>query len=254
MSPRMEDSTRLPPGLPPGLPENIETCLEQAGGSGFIAPFLDLAQAAGADQLMIFAYAGSGATCLLSRNFDEAPLGARLASAYLDGGFAQDPLHPRVQTLRPGPAELHRLADHLDAMPPAYRARFFDRPGIRDKTAVLVAGWRLRIAVNFYWRGDAPVADAMARLLARLALLHFEADPEPGLPAPLSALSGRERAVCLGILAGRKAEAIAHDLGVTPHSVVTYRRRAYAKLGIHSRAALFALCRPASVQSIAGTT
>ena len=250
MSPRMEDSAPLPPGLL----ERIETCLEHSGGEGFVAPFLDLVQAAGADQLMIFAYAGGGATCLLSRNFDEARLGARLASDYLAGGFAQDPLYPRILVLALGAAELHRLADHLDAMPPAYRARFFDRPGIRDKTAVLVAGRWLRITVNFYWRGGARVADTVARLLARLALLHFEADPEPGLPSPLSALSGREREVCLGILAGRKAEAIAHAMGVTPHSVVTYRRRAYAKLGIHSRAALFTLCRPAPGQSMAGTT
>ncbi len=250
MSPRMEDSAPLPPGLL----ERIETCLEHSGGEGFVAPFLDLVQAAGADQIMIFAYAGGGATCLLSRNFDEARLGARLASDYLADGFAQDPLHPRILALAPGAAELHRLADHLGAMPPDYRARFFDRPGIRDKSAVLVAGRRLRIAVNFYWRATVPVADALARLLARLALWHFEADPEPGLPAPLSALSGREREVCLGILAGRKAEAIAHAMGVTPHSVVTYRRRAYAKLGIHSRAALFTLCRPAPGQSMAGTT
>ncbi|PKP84612.1 MAG: hypothetical protein CVT80_07200, partial [Alphaproteobacteria bacterium HGW-Alphaproteobacteria-2] len=172
-----------------GLLERIETCLEHSGGEGFVAPFLDLVQAAGADQIMIFAYAGGGATCLLSRNFDEARLGARLASDYLADGFAQDPLHPRILALAPGAAELHRLADHLGAMPPDYRARFFDRPGIRDKSAVLVAGRRLRIAVNFYWRATVPVADALARLLARLALWHFEADPEPGLPAPLSALS-----------------------------------------------------------------
>lgn len=49
--------------------------------------------------------------------------------------------------------------------------------------------------------------------------------------------------MCLGVLAGRKAEVIAHELGVAPTSVVTYRRRAYDKLGIASRGELFAICR-----------
>lgn len=56
-------------------------------------------------------------------------------------------------------------------------------------------------------------------------------------------LSARERAVCLGILAGRKAELIAGDIDVAASTVVTYRKRAYAKLGINSRAALFAICQ-----------
>jgi len=38
-------------------------------------------------------------------------------------------------------------------------------------------------------------------------------------------------------------EAIAGEMGVAPSSGVTFRRRAYAKLGISSRGALFQLCR-----------
>ena len=49
--------------------------------------------------------------------------------------------------------------------------------------------------------------------------------------------------MCQGILNGKKAEAIAGDLDVAPSTVVTYRKRAYAKLGIGARADLFAICR-----------
>ncbi|MEX1663169.1 helix-turn-helix transcriptional regulator [Thioclava sp. 15-R06ZXC-3] len=45
------------------------------------------------------------------------------------------------------------------------------------------------------------------------------------------------------LLAGKKAELIAGQLGVSPVTVTTYRKRAYDKLGIASRGALFALCR-----------
>ncbi|MCY0151317.1 LuxR C-terminal-related transcriptional regulator [Hoeflea alexandrii] len=36
---------------------------------------------------------------------------------------------------------------------------------------------------------------------------------------------------------------IAGELGLSPATIVTYRRRAYGKLGISSRGDLFALCR-----------
>jgi DNA-binding NarL/FixJ family response regulator len=49
--------------------------------------------------------------------------------------------------------------------------------------------------------------------------------------------------VCEAVLAGKKSETIAHDLTIAPSSVVTYKKRAYDKLGICSRAQLFALCR-----------
>ena len=45
------------------------------------------------------------------------------------------------------------------------------------------------------------------------------------------------------MLAGKKAEAIGYDLGIAASSIVTYRKRAYDKLGICSRAQLFDLCR-----------
>jgi len=224
--------------------QRIEACLAQIGRDGFAPCYLDLIEGAGARQVMVFAYRADAAACLLSRNFAEGRLGARLAAQYLDGGFRDDPLRARVLGLAPGAVEAVALAQIAPAMPAAYRATFFQRPGLGDKMAVMAAGAQLRLIVNLYRpAAGQPWPDDLPRLLGRLALLHFEARAGGGDPEALQALSGRERAVCLGILRGLKSEAIAQDLGVAATSVVTYRKRAYAKLGITSRAGLFAICR-----------
>jgi DNA-binding CsgD family transcriptional regulator len=54
-------------------------------------------------------------------------------------------------------------------------------------------------------------------------------------------LTGREKEVCLRILSGYSSEAISADLGVSIHSTLTYRRRAYDKLSISSQNELFAI-------------
>src|SRR5665213_1990431 len=59
---------------------------------------------------------------------------------------------------------------------------------------------------------------------------------------PASApLSKQEIAVCGLVVAGHSTESIAINLAVSSHSIVTYRRRAYAKLGVSSQNELFML-------------
>jgi DNA-binding CsgD family transcriptional regulator len=54
-------------------------------------------------------------------------------------------------------------------------------------------------------------------------------------------LTGREREVCLRILSGQSSEAISSELSISIHSTLTYRRRAYERLGISSQNELFGL-------------
>jgi LuxR family transcriptional regulator, activator of tox operons len=54
-------------------------------------------------------------------------------------------------------------------------------------------------------------------------------------------LSARERDVCLGIMQGQSSEAIALGLGISINTVLTYRKRAYARLGISSHNELMRL-------------
>ena len=58
---------------------------------------------------------------------------------------------------------------------------------------------------------------------------------------PFAALTGREKEVCLRILSGFTSEAIAAELGISLHSALTYRKRAYDRLGISSQNELFGL-------------
>ncbi|OWY08896.1 hypothetical protein B6V74_09505 [Thioclava sp. F42-5] len=100
----------------------------------------------------------------------------------------------------------------------------------------------LRLFVSFYAvDAEGDVCDPeLARLARPLALLHFERALDTGVPAPHTVLSYR-KLVCLGILSGRKSEGIAPELGIPHSSVITYRKRAYGKLGISSPTGLFAI-------------
>lgn len=215
------------------------------GSEGFAGPFLELLREMGADQVMVFSYDGDHAACLLSWNFSHSRLGVKLAADYLDGWYGQDPLYRRVLAAAPGSAELCFLEEVAPLMSDEYRQAFFVLPGIERKAAVLAAGDAQRLILNIYQQdAQCPLAPAEALLFAgRLALLHYGRQADAGYPPPLAALSERERQVCLGVLAGKKTEIIAGEIGVAPSTVTTYRRRAYEKLGISSSAALFAICR-----------
>lgn len=52
-------------------------------------------------------------------------------------------------------------------------------------------------------------------------------------------LTERERKVCALALAGVSIEGSAYELGIKKSSIITYRRRAYARLGISSLNELF---------------
>lgn len=231
---------------------HIDTCLARLGTDAFAQAYCDFVETLGVDQLMIFSTGERQATCLMSRHFSQAALADELATMYLDGWYKRDPLLPELLATPAGTVKLRRLDEISKNMDAEYRQKFFDIPGLLTKTTLLSVGSDLRLFISLYQTAPATSApDAeLSRLVGRLALLHFERQVASDAPALLDVLSTRERAVCLGILAGQKTELIAAEIGVAPSTVVTYRKRAYAKLGISSRASLFALCR--TQQALAG--
>lgn len=228
-----------------GVYRQIDDCLAACGGEAFAPRLLDLVASSGARQLMIFDVTEARARCLLSCNFSNDHLGELLAQRYLDGWFRQDPLLPDLLGLPVGTLRLARLdAAGLEGAPD-YRHEFFSQPGLAGKLSGLAAGAQRRLFVNFYYAaGEAERIDAdLARLGTRLTLMHFDGLAPGAHPSVLDVLSVRERQVCLGVLEGKKTETIAGELALSPTTVTTYRKRAYDKLGIASRAALFAICR-----------
>jgi DNA-binding CsgD family transcriptional regulator len=135
-----------------------------------------------------------------------------------------------------------------------YRRLCFERPRFVEK---LCFGWRgpdHALVVTFYQRHDGASPD-LARLgaLAQLAITGLtRMAARPSEPAPLVAeverrladahpvLTPRERAVCARSLAGRTARAIGAELGLAPGTVLTYRQRAYQKLGVSRSSDLLA--------------
>ncbi|AZV78731.1 LuxR family transcriptional regulator [Parasedimentitalea marina] len=226
----------------------IDLCLARLGTDTFAQAFCDFVERLGTDQIMVFSIEKRQATCLMSRHFSQTALANELAAMYLDGWYRNDPLLPELLASSPGTVTLRSLDDVSKDMDAEYRQKFFDTPGLLTKTTLLGVGSDLRLFISLYQTGTstAPLDPDLFVLVGRLALLHFEQQVGSDAPALLDVLSTRERTVCLGILAGQKTELIAANIGVAPSTVVTYRKRAYSKLGISSRASLFALCRTSS--------
>ncbi len=186
-------------------------------------------------------------------NFRARARGQHLAKNYLEVGHGSDPLVAILRGMNGKAAQeqVIRLCDVIGKMPPWYLETFYRKPELKDEVAVLLADSSSRMIVNFYYhdpetrveKNKAQLTDSYYLLVARLVRAHFALNTDVVSAGPLSILSDRERQVCEGILSGRKSEMIAANIGIAPNSVVTYRRRAYSKLGINSRADLFALCR-----------
>lgn len=146
----------------------------------------------------------------------------------------------------------------------AYQRRFYTGVGIIDKVSFIWRANTIAYYVNLYRTiRTGPYAAEEARALAVLAKLipsivqlhgaRLRLDTEimrrhqPDLTARLVDLLGaklavQEAAVLSRIMMGLNTEGIASDLGLAPSSVITYRKRAYGKLGISTQAELFSRC------------
>jgi len=227
--------------------------LSALGKADFFEPFLKwINKELGADQCMIFFCAdGEKVSTLLFKDFNQNASGKKLAESYVtERLYMQDPNFSTLKSSLPGEVTLIRLADLLDDMSLNYRNRYFDEPGFKDKFSVIYGSEAGNFYINLYHRTanfDQLVPrnqqQAIGQLLGLLVSKHYQLNQTQLSQGPLAFLSERERQVCAAVLQGKKSETIAYELDVAPSSVVTYRKRAYDKLGISSRAQLFALCQ-----------
>jgi DNA-binding CsgD family transcriptional regulator len=243
-------------------------------GSGDIAPAVlaigrpsfpqalidTLRRVADVGHCMVFTFEGERATrCLL--DIGNIPIGADLGLAYAGHFHLTDPNREAIfrERERASPIVLPIFARRMYGE--KYRKIFFEDSEIVDKFATAIWVDSTCFYVNFY-RTTAQGRFARAQITRLMQLSpaigaavarHFQGQAEPdrdpfgklaGLfasRAPLTRLTGREKEVCLRILAGFSSEAISADLGIGLHSTLTYRKRAYDKLGISSQNELFAI-------------
>lgn len=221
-----------------------------------------LRRIAAVDHCMVFAFMPDNTTrCLLTAG--NITIGSDLGAAYAGHFHASDPNKEAIFN-REGVADpvlmpfMARRMYRRD-----YRKLFFDDSGIVDKFAAAVWHEGVCIYTNFY-RIEASggysaaqlaalnrVSPLVAASIARHFQLVHRAAPTQGDAAatlqrafdlaPLNALTTRERDVCSRILRGFSSEAIARELAISLNSVLTYRRRAYQRLGITSQNELFSI-------------
>ncbi|MDB4287582.1 response regulator transcription factor, partial [bacterium] len=107
---------------------------------------------------------------------------------------------------------------------------------------------RLLSSLREVHQGGSPMSSGIARKVVQC----FRKFPPETEENELSQLSKREEEVLNLLAQGYLCKEISEELGISSHTVDTYRRRIYEKLHVHSRAqatALYNELKPASVRA-----
>lgn len=194
----------------------------------------------------------------------DAAAGRSLTRDYVGWHYRSDPNFPDLQRYRKTRRVIVRPLDLRRIGSREYRHRFFAQSGLIDKIALIWYAdfkaynmnlYRARTSGRYSAAERALVARA-AGLLASIARQHCQhflvqkdlstgnmlAFVERLANAAEIPLTRRELDVVSRIALGYRMEAIALDLGIGFESAVSYRKRAYKKLGISSQSELFGLC------------
>jgi DNA-binding CsgD family transcriptional regulator len=182
--------------------------------------------------------------------------GEHLTEAYIGGRYREDPLVQEFVTCRV--AELDKPV--LRSLMPecrfneAYYERFFVEPGLVDKFSLIVPDSNSTVFLSFYRStemgrfsdSDKVHLFELADLLAALVSTHTRLLTTPRVSREVSfkwhtMLSERERSVARLLGRGETAKTAGAMLALSPTSVVTYKQRAFAKLGIATQRELVAL-------------
>lgn len=212
---------------------------------------------AGARRLYLFEARGPDDDALRYSHCE--PHIARLLPAYAERFKPLDPLRYIYKSAStPWAIALQRVRP-ADIASAAFRRRFFDEPGIVERVSIVQRGkdrWRginLGRHVSDGRFSDRELDNLVA--LARLALPMIShavrtppsnsqlcaAELEERLARRCGELTPRERQVCARAALGMSVEATGIALGIAKTTVVTFRQRAYRRLGVTSPYELLAL-------------
>lgn len=192
----------------------------------------------------LFAYrvaGGAPETLASSSNLVDV---AERAEAYARRFHRSDPAVTARHNARPGSGFMCRIpADAIELG--AYRKLCFEQPRFSEK---ICFGWRAidhSLVVTFYHRHQKEPDLAQLGALAQIAitaLTRLARRPSAGMPLVQQVeqrlaeahprLTVRERQICARTLIGNTARQIAAELNLGHGTVLTYRQRAYQKLGM----------------------
>jgi DNA-binding CsgD family transcriptional regulator len=226
------------------------------------------------DHCVVFTYSEDGLGHLFTHGRMPADIAQKLADDYIERYHERDPMFERLIDGN-APERLYPL-DLQSSYDPAYRNHFFDRNDLVCKASTIGRVEHGSVLCNFYRMGtsgpysqeDWTRLERILPLITAFISAHYElvrisAAPAPGpetrnrtrslvhtiigkrLP-PFDRLTLRESQICERILLGYTSVGIGLDLDIALSSVLTYRKRAYEKLGVTSQNELFALCLSAT--------
>ncbi len=203
----------------------------------------------------------SGAEHLCTFGRLDPNLADLLAQDYVSNGFKNDPM---VQTaLLSNKVRVRRLSDSHYSQ--SYRSQYFRKAKLIDKITSIHASRNVLFLVSFYriegqgrfTTEDFGDLERLAPIIGRFVLRHLRlSQSKPNLSDAyeqtitelvedntqiFSRLSNKERDICKFILLGHQEKDIAKELNVTLNTIVTHRRRFYAKLNISAKSELFQL-------------
>ena len=258
---------------PNPLQQNIGRLIGVVGTNGFESSLFEAAHAAtGCSHLTAFASSpASPPATLIAMNAGSRQVARLVADKYTRSYWQLDPANS------PG---------HFDDLPAAgvalriratdigsarYRRECYTGVDLGDRFSLLQRARNRLYRINFYCSGnrffdDSAIQNILdsADLLIALITRHqasSAADAPPDHDALIErlrlyqpAMTRREFQVCAGIARGLTSEGIALEHGIAINTVLTYRKRAYARLGISSQNELLrlVLALPASGRSAAG--
>ncbi|WP_321448015.1 helix-turn-helix transcriptional regulator [uncultured Cohaesibacter sp.] len=234
----------------------LKKCEAALGRQEFFSFYQELIKELKSIQVGVWSFDDDIPRCLFIRHLQNPLFGEVAKTIYLAGWYQHDPVLKEVKALEVGTRIIESFRETKDKYPEEFLRAFSsifkeNNPefGFSDRITLLAATPTLRMVMHLYFDDTREIDQELFPTFVDLSIRHFSAAPqltatyEPEPHPVLAKLSDREREVCLGILSGKKAERIAADMDIAASTVVTYRRRAYEKLGINTRASLFELCQ-----------
>ena len=196
---------------------------------------------------------------MYAKNAQESSFTRELCTRYTNHDHLRDPVLAAL-----GPARQRELVVCSVAIPDihdvGYRSRFFLEPDFAGKASIIARRPDYLLYLNFYRsrRDGTFCEDDLRKLTVCSPLIGAIAEKHFSLTSPsacsvdtiidvlrsadaASCLSPRELQTCARIAIGQPISHIAQDLGISKNSVVTFRRRAFAKLGLGTHRELFLL-------------
>lgn len=237
---------------------NTDIILEIGGGRFSETLFSGMQQVLNLRHLVAYRYrANNPVELLFAESANDENNMRRMIDIYSRHLYSQDPILPHLR-----PVEERQLAVHfIDAstiLDDTFRNELYRAQKMASKTAIVIRRPSDTIVIGLFRGEDAGAMDDGQWDFINSSYGYVSAAVERHTDltdcsrnidwaAMLSsikdrpALSKQEIMVCCQILDGYYNEGISLNMGLSVHSVITYRRRAFAKLGVNSQNELFSL-------------